>query len=88
MSTGRYSETVDCDVSELTFDTPIFIKDLDIFESEKITVLTDPEETVASLSVPAEEPTEDEELGEDEEMSAADVPVVGEEEEADSEEEE
>ena len=67
-------ETVEYDVSGINFETPVFVKDLAVFNDEKITVHTDGEEMIASLSIPQEES----EAETEETISAADVPVIGE----------
>ncbi|MDO5689838.1 MAG: 50S ribosomal protein L25 [Tissierellia bacterium] len=61
-------------VQEMQYGDTIYVKDLDIFADEKLTIHTDAEELVAALSEPREEAVEedvsDEEMGE--------VPTVGE----------
>lgn len=74
-------DSIDVDVSNIDFATPIFISDLEIYKNEDITILRDPEDVIASLV----EPTMEEEIEEAEdgelEVDAEDVPVVGEDEE-------
>lgn len=70
-------ESVEVDVSDIDFNTPVYVSDLNIFNSEKITVLHEPEELIATLvSAATEEEEETEET-----MDADDVPVVGDDEE-------
>lgn len=61
------------DVQDMEYNDVFYVKDLNV--DEKITVLTDLEEVVCTLSEPQEEVIED-----DAEVSAADVEVIGEEE--------
>lgn len=63
--------TADVDVSDIDFETPKFVKDLDIAKMDGITMITDLEETVCTLSEPVE--VEEEVAGD-----SADVPVIGE----------
>ena len=66
--------TADVDVSDIDFETPKHVKDLDIAKMEGITMITDLEETVCTLSEPVE-------IEEDVEVAgdSADVPVIGDE---------
>ncbi len=73
-------QTLEIDVSDIDFDTPKFISDLSIFADDKFVVAREAEDVVASLVLPDEEPSDDE-LEEAADLEAADVPVVGEEEE-------
>lgn len=77
-------------VVDMQYGDQILVKDLDIFENEKLTFWTDPEELVATLLEPREEEEIEEDL--DSEIDAADVPTVDETEsegeEAESEDEE
>ena len=66
--------TADVDVSDIDFETAKFVKDLDIANMEGVTMLTDLEETVCTLS----EPTVVVDTDVDAADSAADVPVIGE----------
>lgn len=66
--------TADVDVSDIDFDTPKFVKDLDIANMDGITMITDLEETVCTLSEPIEVEDDDAEAAGD----SADVPVIGE----------
>lgn len=59
-------------VEDMTFDTPIMIKDLDLYKEGKITIFKDPEEVVATLNPPHAQ-SEDEGL-EDEQRE---VEVIG-----------
>ncbi|MFM1524273.1 MULTISPECIES: 50S ribosomal protein L25 [Helcococcus] len=63
------------DVQNMEYNDVFYVKDLDGINDGKITVLTDLEEVVCTLSEPQEEVLED-----DAEVSAADVEVIGEEE--------
>lgn len=74
-------EEILADVSKIDFDTPVYLKDLDIMKNDKITVHADPEEIIATLVRQQEEVEE-----ETEEVSAADVPTVSETESKDDEE--
>ena len=70
-------KTADIDVEDMDFTTPKFVRDTDIASMEGITMLTDLDEPVCSLT----EPTVTTEEVEDEATEAADeVPVIGEEE--------
>ncbi|MGO1468500.1 MAG: 50S ribosomal protein L25 [Tissierella sp.] len=71
--------TADVDVTDMDFVDPLFVSDLDIAKDEDITILTEEDIVVCTLSEPDLEEEEDEdEL--DEEADAADVPVIGEDE--------
>ncbi|MFM1539183.1 50S ribosomal protein L25 [Helcococcus bovis] len=63
------------DVQNMEYNDVFYVKDLYGINDGKITVLTDLEEVVCTLSEPQEEVLED-----DAEVSAADVEVIGEEE--------
>ena len=67
--------TADVDVSDIDFDTPKYVKDLDIANMEGITMLTDLEETVCTLSEPVEIEEDEVEVAGD----SVDVPVIGDE---------
>jgi large subunit ribosomal protein L25 len=69
-------QTIEVDVSNIDFNTPIFVSDLEIFKNEDITVLREADDVIASLIQPTEEVEEETE----EEVEADEVPVVGEEE--------
>lgn len=75
---GDIPNSADVDVSGMDFTTPLFVKDLDIFNDEKITMLTDEDTVVCTLSEPTE--IEEDETDEEEEVSA-EVPVIGDDEE-------
>ena len=84
-------QTIEVDVSNIDLNTPVFISDLDIFENEDITILREADDVIASLI----EPTMEEELEEIEaageeglEVDADEVPVIGEDEEEEADEEE
>ena len=67
-------ESVTADVSNIDFNTPIYVSDLDVYKDENITVLNDPDELVANLIAP----TDSEETEETEEnVNPEDVPLVG-----------
>ena len=71
------------DVELMEIGQNILVSDLDVAKDDDLTVLTDLEEVVATLSEPREEEIE-EELAD---VDAADVPTVEETEEAENEEE-
>ncbi|NLY08623.1 MAG: 50S ribosomal protein L25 [Tissierellia bacterium] len=73
---GDIPTSIEYDVAEMTFEEPVMIKDLDIFNDEKITVFHDADEVVATLNPVSE--VEEEEGSEEEEISAADVKTVAE----------
>jgi large subunit ribosomal protein L25 len=78
---GDIPQSIEIDVRNIDFTTPVFVSDLDIFNNEDITILREADDVIASLM----EPTMEEELEEMEatedgvEMEADDVPVIGEE---------
>lgn len=78
---GDIPESVGIDVSEMDFETPLYVKDLDIMKEDNVEVLTDPESIICTLN----EPTMEEEEEEEEVEDAMSVPVVGEEEENEEE---
>lgn len=80
-------EEVSINVIDMDFETPLYVKDLEIFGDDKVTVLHEGDDLLAILSEPQEEEEEEEEL---EDVDAADVPTVDETEEdgEDAEEEE
>ena len=72
---GDIPQTIEVDVRDIDFATPIFISDLEIFHNEDVTIFRDSEDVIANLI----EPTMEEESEEsDEEIEAGEVPVVGE----------
>jgi large subunit ribosomal protein L25 len=73
---GDIPESVGIDVSEMDFETPLYVKDLDIMKEDNVEVLTDPESIICTLN----EPTMEEEEEEEEVEDPMSVPVVGEEE--------
>lgn len=84
---GDIPEEVSISVVDMDFETPIYVKDLEIFGDDKITIHHEEEDLVATLSEPQE--VEEEEETDEEEMDAADVPTVDEtEEDAEESEEE
>ncbi len=78
-------DLVEYDVSSITFDEPVTVKDLDIFNDDKITIFDEADDIVATLNHPQEEEEEEEEL-EELDVDAADVPTVSETEEDEVEE--
>jgi large subunit ribosomal protein L25 len=75
---GNIPHGANIDVSDMDFDTPRLVEDLDIASDETIDILTELDMTVCVLS----EPSMEEELDEDEETEIdAEVPLVSEEEE-------
>lgn len=82
---GDIPSSIDVDVSEMDFTTPIFVQDLDVAKDDKITVWTELDTVVCTLTEPS---MEEEELEEDPLLEdAADVPLVSDEEEEEVEEE-
>lgn len=73
---------VEIDVQNMQYGDTFTVADLDIVKNEDIQVLTDLEEVICSLQEPREEVVEEDE---GEEVSAADVEVIGEKEEAEEE---
>ena len=71
------------DVQTMEYDDTFYVKDLELVNDDKIEILTDLEETIVTLTEPEEEDL-DEEV---EDVDAADVEVIGESEEEESEEE-
>lgn len=71
------------DVQTMEYDDTFYVKDLELVNDDKIEVLTDLEEAIVTLTEPEEEDL-DEEV---EDVDAADVEVIGESEEEESEEE-
>lgn len=79
---GNIPHGANIDVSDMEFDTPRLVEDLDIASDETIEILTELDMTVCVLS----EPSMEEELDEDEETEIdAEVPLVSEEEEEEEE---
>lgn len=72
---------VEIDVQNMQYGDTFTVADLDIVKNEDIQVLTDLEEVICSLQEPREEVVEEE----GEEVSAADVEVIGEKKEAEEE---
>lgn len=68
-------QSIEVEVSDITFDAPILVSDLEIFNNENITLFREADDVIANLVAPAEEIEEDEETAE-----ADEVPVVGKEE--------
>lgn len=76
-------QQVEIDVQNMQYGDTFLVKDLDVAKDENITILTELEEVVCSL----QEPREEEELEDTEEGDAADVEVIGEEDDKEAEEE-
>lgn len=83
---GDLPDNVTYNVVDMDFETPVYVKDLAIFDDENIEVLADGEDLVATLSEPQEEAEEEELDGE--EIEAGDVPTVDETEQDEAETEE
>lgn len=81
---GDIPAQAEVDVQNMQIGDVITVADLDVAKNDKVTVLLNEEEPVASLSEPQEEVISEET---EEETSAADVPVVGEKEKEEAEEE-
>lgn len=81
-------ESIELDVSQLDFDSPIFVSDLEIAKNEDIDIFRELDDVIANLIEPTMEEELDEldELGEDVEADDAEVPVIGEDEEDEDEE--
>ena len=71
-------ESAQVDVSNIDFNTPIYVSDLDVSKNENITVLEEPDVLVATL-VSAAKVEEEEEV--EEEVAPDEVPLVGKDEE-------
>lgn len=67
---------VELDVQKMEYNDTFFVRDLDVVNNDKVQVLTGLDEEVVTLLEPQEEVESD-----DEEVSAADVKVIGEEDE-------
>ena len=82
-------QSIEVDVSNIDFTTPVFISDLDIFSNEDITIFREADDVIASLIEPTmEEDLEEIEDAEDgEEVEADEVPVIGEEDQVEESEE-
>ncbi|MDY0235662.1 MAG: 50S ribosomal protein L25 [Gudongella sp.] len=75
---GDIPDKVGIDVSEMDFTTPLFVKDLEVMNSENVLVLTEHESIICTLNEPSlEEVDEDEEETEE----PREVKVIGEEDE-------
>ena len=71
-------ESAQVDVSNIDFNTPIYVSDLDVSKNENITVLEEPDVLVATL-VTAAKVEEEEEV--EEGVAPDEVPLVGKDEE-------
>lgn len=76
---GHIPNTADIDVIDMQFNDPKYVRDLDIANDEKITILTDLDTLICTLSEPSLE-EEEEDLDADTDVDV-EVPVIGEEEE-------
>lgn len=74
-------DKIEVDISEINPNSPIHVSDLDIFEDENVTVLTEPEKLVANLVTSSEEEEDEEEVEDTMYQAPMEVQVVGEEEE-------
>ncbi len=86
---GNIPQSIEVDVSNIDFTTPVFISDLDIFGNEDVTIFREADDVIASLIEPTmEEELEEIEAAEEEglEVEADEVPVIGEEDEEEIEE--
>lgn len=72
---GDIPDEISYNVSDMDFETPVHVKDLEIFGNEAITIHHEPDTLIAILTEPHEAAAEEEE---GEEIDAADVPTVGE----------
>jgi len=72
---GDIPEEIQIDVSGMSFETPLYVKDLEIMNVEAINVITDPESIICSLNKPTIVEEDEEEEAEVED--AASVPVIG-----------
>ncbi len=75
---GDIPEEIAIDVSAMTYETPLYVKDLDIVNVESVNVLTDLESIICTLNEPTMSGEDAEEEAEESEDPSA-VPVVGEE---------
>lgn len=75
---GDIPEEIAIDVSAMTYETPLYVKDLDIVNVESVNVLTDLESIICTLNEPTMS-EEDAEEGAEESEDPSAVPVVGEE---------
>ena len=74
---GDIPYNAELDVQDMDFTTPFYVSDLDIAQDEKITILTELDHVVCTLSEPTFEEEEEDEDELDEEESA-EVPTVAE----------
>lgn len=81
---GDIPQQVEIDVQNMQYGDSFTVEDLDVTKDENITVLTDLDEVICSLQEPREEEV-DEEV---EDVDAADVEVIGEEDDEEESEEE
>jgi large subunit ribosomal protein L25 len=75
---GDIPKTVGIDVSKMDFTTPLYVKDLEIMNSDNVEVLEDPEAILCTLNEPSAEVEEEDEEATDAPME---VKVIGEEDE-------
>ena len=72
-------QSTEVDVSDIDFNKPVLVSDLNIFGDENITIFREADDVIATLVETAGAEAEEEE--DVEEVDASDVPVVGKEEE-------
>lgn len=77
---GHIPNAASVDVVDIDFTTPVFVKDLDIAKDEDITILTDLDAVVCTLSEPTYDEEAEEELADTE--VDAEVPLVSDDEES------
>lgn len=80
---GNIPNSADVDVSGMTFADPLFVSDLDLAKDENVTILTEADTVICTLTEPSMEEEEDEEDLDEEE--SAEVPVIGEDEDEEEE---
>lgn len=74
-------QTAEVHVKDMEYEESKFVKDLDIFEDENVTILAEDDEVVCTLTEPKEEIIDEDA----EEVDAADVEVIGEDDSEDQE---
>ena len=83
---GNIPSSADFDVIDLDFTTPVLVEDLDIAKDDTITIWTELDEVVCTLTEPTYDEEAEDELAGTEEEADVDVPLVSEEDEEESEE--
>lgn len=71
---GHIPEAAEVDVSNIDFNTPVYVSDLNIYGDENITILREPDELIATLVTASKE---EEDIEEEETMAADEVPIIG-----------